>query len=294
MGMTVLAMRCALQRRRAGPSASRGGVHRGRNCVKPSATRQFNTAHANRPEQHYTLPPLGQLSDDIGQLVDDSYYLVLHAPRQSGKTTSVMALGAKLRTEGRYAVVFCSVENCRTAKTVADVVNAVVRSLHLAARNQVAAAEQPPDELPADAADPSSRLYAFLQRWCKRCTRPVVLLIDEIDCLTDDGLISVLSQLRQGYAERPTAFPHSVCIFGMRDVRDYKVASGGSERLGTSSPFNIKRESLTLTYFSRRHCAVVWPTYCRDRPSVQPGSGGLRVAPDPRPTVSGQRFGRPV
>jgi hypothetical protein len=36
----------------------------------------------------------------------------------------------------------------------------------------------------------------------------------------------------------------------MRDVRDYKVASGGSDRLNTSSFFNIKVESLTLGNFS--------------------------------------------
>jgi hypothetical protein len=36
----------------------------------------------------------------------------------------------------------------------------------------------------------------------------------------------------------------------MRDVRDYKVASGGSDRLNTSSPFNIKVESFTLSNFS--------------------------------------------
>jgi hypothetical protein len=41
-----------------------------------------------------------------------------------------------------------------------------------------------------------------------------------------------------------------VGLIGMRDVRDYKVKSGGSERLNTSSPFNIKAESLTLSNFS--------------------------------------------
>ena len=36
----------------------------------------------------------------------------------------------------------------------------------------------------------------------------------------------------------------------MRDVRDYKVASGGSRRLNTSSPFNVKVKSLTLRNFT--------------------------------------------
>jgi hypothetical protein len=52
-----------------------------------------------------------------------------------------------------------------------------------------------------------------------------VLLIDEIDALRDDTLISVLRQLRDGYPRRPKGFPSSVGLIGLRDVRDYKVAS---------------------------------------------------------------------
>ena len=67
-----------------------------------------------------------------------------------------------------------------------------------------------------------------------------MVFLDEIDALADETLISVLRQLRSGYNRRPHSFPHSVGLIGMRDVRDYKVKSGGSERLNTSSPFNIK------------------------------------------------------
>jgi len=58
----------------------------------PAMARQFNTAHANRAEWHYTLPPLQRLPPGTEQLVHDRFYFVLHAPRQSGKTTCVMAL----------------------------------------------------------------------------------------------------------------------------------------------------------------------------------------------------------
>jgi hypothetical protein len=34
-------------------------------------------------------------------------------------------------------------------------------------------------------------------------------------------LLSILSQLRQGFALRPLAFPASLALVGMRDVRDY-------------------------------------------------------------------------
>ncbi|MEY3304013.1 MAG: ATPase, partial [Cyanobacteriota bacterium] len=62
--------------------------------------------------------------------------------------------------------------------------------------------------------------------------------------------ITVLRQLRDGFPRRPQGFPQSVALVGMRDVRDYKYASGGGDHLNTSSPFNIKVRSFTLSNFS--------------------------------------------
>ncbi len=53
-------------------------------------------------------------------------------------------------------------------------------------------------------------------------------------------------------------FPCSVALVGLRDVRDYKVAAGGSDRLRTSSPFNIKVESLTMCDFTRAEIAELY------------------------------------
>ncbi len=219
--------------------------------------RSFNTAHANNAAENYTLPPLARLPPDVEQLAHDKFYFVLHAPRQSGKTTTVMALAEKLRQDGRYAVVFCTVEDARAVHDVGEVVQLVVDSLR-SASDKLPATDAPPAEPPDAPQVPRNRLYRFLKAWAQACPRPLVLFIDEIDCLENDGLISVLSQLRKGYAERPKGFPHSVCIFGMRDVRDYKVATGGSTTLGTSSPFNIKRESITLATFTRCEIAELY------------------------------------
>ncbi len=60
----------------------------------------------------------------------------------------------------------------------------------------------------------------------------------------------MLRQIRSGFPRRPQGFPQSVALVGMRDVRDYKYASGGSDRLNTSSPFNIKVRSFTLSNFT--------------------------------------------
>ncbi|MFM7202714.1 MAG: ATP-binding protein, partial [Myxococcota bacterium] len=96
-----------------------------------------------------------------------------------------------------------------------------------------------------------NRIRAFLKQWAEACPRPLVLFIDEIDALENTALLTVLRQLRSGYPSRPASFPYSVALIGMRDVRDYKVASGGSERLHTASPFNVKADSITLRNFNQ-------------------------------------------
>jgi hypothetical protein len=94
-----------------------------------------------------------------------------------------------------------------------------------------------PPELqpPPLASDGDEGLFAAtLTAWARACPRPIVLILDEIDALRGTSLLSVLRQLRAGYASRPAEFPASVILCGLRDVRDDKVASGGDpERLAT-------------------------------------------------------------
>ena len=79
---------------------------------------------------------------------------------------------------------------------------------------------------------PERALGAALTRWCMDDPKPLVLLIDEIDTLIGDSLISVLRQLRAGYDQRPEGFPQSVVLCGVRDVRDYRIHSSSGERAG--------------------------------------------------------------
>jgi len=68
-------------------------------------------------------------------------------------------------------------------------------------------------------------LNELLSLWAKESPQPLVLLIDEIDSLVGDTLISVLRQLRSGYDMRPDLFPQSIMLCGVRDVRDYRIHS---------------------------------------------------------------------
>jgi hypothetical protein len=79
----------------------------------------------------------------------------------------------------------------------------------------------------------------------------LVLMLDEIDSLVGDTLISVLRQLRAGYTNRPQGLPQSVILCGVRDVRDYRIHSSAEKAIITGgSAFNIKAESLRLGNFS--------------------------------------------
>ena len=91
----------------------------------------------------------------------------------------------------------------------------------------------------------------MLSRWAEADARPLVLLIDEIDTLVGDTLLSVLRQLRAGYDQRPGSFPHSVVLCGVRDVRDYRIRSGARNALVLGgSAFNVKSKLLRLGDFT--------------------------------------------
>jgi hypothetical protein len=112
-------------------------------------------------------------------------------------------------------------------------------------------------------------LRVQLSRWAEVCPRPLVLIFDEIDALVGNGLQSVLSQLRAGHNARPAPFPWSVILCGMRDVRDYKAASGGGPiRMGSSSPFNIKEESLRLGNFTEAEVGELYREHTDDTGQV--------------------------
>ena len=92
----------------------------------------------------------------------------------------------------------------------------------------------------------------FLARWCEQLAKPLVLLLDEVDALVGDTLISLLRQLRAGYPNRPRQFPQTVILCGVRDIQDYRIQSSEGKAVITGgSAFNIKAKSLRLGDFNQ-------------------------------------------
>ena len=218
--------------------------------------RFFNTTGPVRSDKHYCIPPLSRL--DLGEvltLIRDERYFVLHAPRQTGKTSALLALRDLLNSgaEGEYRCVYANVEAAQAVREdVERAMRVILGELSEWARTTLQDEfldERWPDIL---ARFGDGALGAALTRWAEADPRPLVLLIDEIDSLIGDTLLAVLRQLRAGYVRRPEGFPQSVILCGVRDVRDYRIHSSAEKTVVSGgSAFNIKARSLRLGDFSR-------------------------------------------
>ena len=220
--------------------------------------RQFNTAGPVVAADHYHVPPLERIDlDAVLGLIRDKKYFVLHAPRQTGKTSALLALRDLLNggTQGDFRCVYANVEDGQAMReNVAEGMRTVLAELALQA--SVTLGDETLEELwpgVLERVGPGKALRQALLRWSMADRRPLVLLIDEIDALVGDTLLAVLRQLRTGYVDRPTRFPHSIILCGVRDVRDYRIHSSAENRLVLGgSAFNIKSESLRLGDFSEQ------------------------------------------
>jgi hypothetical protein len=215
--------------------------------------RFFNTAGPVDSQRHYCIPPLERFDlDEVLMLIDQQKYFVLHAPRQTGKTTCLLALRDLLNASGRYRCVYTNVEVGQSAREdVEPAMAAILNELGLWAETALSD-RFVTDHWPAilETARAHAALGEVLSRWAAVDSRPLVVLIDEIDTLIGDTLISVLRQLRAGYARRPAQFPQSVVLCGVRDVRDYRIHSSAEKTVITGgSAFNIKAESLRVGDF---------------------------------------------
>ncbi len=216
--------------------------------------RFFNTAGPVNCDDHYCLPPLSRFDlDEILMLLDQKKYFVLHAPRQTGKTSCLLALADYLNQRGKYRCLYINVEPAQAAReNVREGMRAIVDDLASGMRHSLK-----DDSLDRnrkrilEEAGPFKAFHNALSLWAESSNVPAVLFIDEVDSLVGDTLISMLRQLRAGYTKRPGLFPQSIILCGVRDVRDYRIHSSNEKAIITGgSAFNVKAVSLRLGDFS--------------------------------------------
>nr|VFK39025.1 MAG: AAA-like domain [Candidatus Kentron sp. SD]VFK43865.1 MAG: AAA-like domain [Candidatus Kentron sp. SD]VFK78523.1 MAG: AAA-like domain [Candidatus Kentron sp. SD] len=227
----------------------------------------FSTAGPAKSDKHYTIPALSRWDmEEIDRLIQEERYFVLHAPRQTGKTTCLLALMEKLNAQQDYTALYVNVEPAQSARgnveagmrTIISVVAQNARR-YLGDRRLEDWAEEG-----FRRAGPHGALQRLLSDWSEENHRPIVLFLDEVDSLVGDTLISLLRQIRAGYPDRPHAFPRTVLLCGVRDVRDYRIHTGDNEIITGGSAFNIKSESLRLGNFAIGDVATLYAQHTEE------------------------------
>jgi hypothetical protein len=195
----------------------------------------------------------------VMQLIDREQYFVIHAARQSGKTTYLLDLTRRLNDGGQYHALYCSLESVQNIaepeKGIPAIISCMKDSLFYSGIPKGDQFAQT-----ADLTDYVSVLKTELTRFCALLDKPLVILFDEADCLSEGTLILFLRQLRDGHNTRPyRPFPHSVALTGMRNIRDYKAKiRPDSESMGSASPFNIVTKAFTLHNFTPEEVASLY------------------------------------
>jgi len=221
--------------------------------------RYFNVSGPCNPQNHYMVEAAKRLKG-VEQLIDMNQYFVIHAARQSGKTTYLQDLGRRLNTAGKFHAVYCSLESLQNVVDFERGIPAIFDNLDMAFQTASLPFIRHTRYDQEKFSRPTVFLTSFLMDVVKGLDKPLVILFDEADCLSENTLISFLRQLRLGYNNRSMApFVHSIALVGMRNIRDYKaMVRPDSESLGSASPFNIVTEALTLTNFTREEIVELY------------------------------------
>lgn len=213
----------------------------------------FNTAGPMKRYMNYYISSFDRFDyDEIESLIHKERYFVLHAPRQTGKTSALFEMMERINSEGRYDCLYANIESAQASRSdVGSGIRTICESIASAAFIYLknSSLKEWVSENKREI-EPQKLLFELLQYWTINNPKPIVLFIDEVDALVGDTLISFLRQIRTGYNQRPDAFPQSIVLCGVRDVRDYRIHTKDNEIITGGSAFNIKAKSLPLDNFT--------------------------------------------
>jgi hypothetical protein len=205
------------------------------------------------------LPPAERLRGaQLHRYIRDELFWVLHAPRQTGKTTFLQSWMREINAaegnpayagaDGTGAVAcYVTVEGCQGVTRPEEAMPAICNAV----RQFAGWAGLAVPEVRID--DPHHMVSNILGNWAALLNpKPLIVLFDEVDVLEGEALISFLRQLRGGFSERGAGkFPVSIALVGMRDLKDYITAAKGGIPVNPGSPFNIKADSAVLSNFQK-------------------------------------------
>jgi hypothetical protein len=228
------------------------------------------------------LPPEERLvGAQLHRYISDRLYWVLHAPRQTGKTTFLQSWMREINAGSEAVSCYVSVERCQGVAEPERAMPAICEAI----REYASWSDLPVPE--TNDAFPLSMLSNMLGNWSRLVApKPLIVLFDEVDVLEGETMISFLRQLRGGFASRGVGtFPISIALVGMRDLKDYITAAKDGKAPNPGSPFNVKADSAVLSNFTRDDVAHLF--------AQRTAETGQQITPEALDYVYEQSKGQP-
>ncbi|MYA72989.1 ATP-binding protein [Candidatus Poribacteria bacterium] len=202
--------------------------------------RTFGTQGRVYPSRHYVVPRTEEKTEFIKR-VKEGRYIVLFAPRQTGKTTFFrLALDTLATEEPSYFPIQLNFEEYEDY-TASD----FYANLYEDIREEIETVFQKREEAPPKAliqflentalTDHVSMRRFFTHFDSFLPDHSVILIIDEFDAIPREALKGFLHSLRRIYLTDENRCPHSVSIIGVKSITQLSYDR-------SVSPFNIQDE----------------------------------------------------
>lgn len=231
--------------------------------------RYFNTEGLCDPEIHYMVNLDKRLKTIRERYVERGSYFIINRGRQYGKTTTLWMLEEYLRDD--YFVIFLDFQALSTADYQDEYAftDAFMRVFEEALEEW------------EDSADVQGIVHIFrkdrekytlgemftmLSRVCKTASKPVVMMIDEVDSASNNQVfIDFLAQLRLYYLRRrKKPVFQSVILAGVYDIKNLKLKIRSEEDHQYNSPWNIAASFDLDMDFSAKQIAGMLREYEED------------------------------
>ena len=210
--------------------------------------KSFNTTAVCIPSENYMVD-LSDRVEQIRKMIDEKKYFCINRGRQYGKTTTIAAMEVSLADE--YDVISVDFQDVTDAVfkdedsfskgfaqllcDIHDTLGAPIGNTYYDMLLSMAQSEKTVT---------LNDLFRIFDRWCKENTRPLILIIDEVDSATNNQVfLDFLGKLRSCYIKRQKNPSYrtfqSVILVGVTDVRHLKSKIRPEDEHKENSPWNV-------------------------------------------------------
>lgn len=230
--------------------------------------RTFGTQGPVNPHDNYIVTRPKETADFI-ERIKNGKYIVIFAPRQTGKTTFFQrALDILTTQEQHYFPIQLNFEEA-TDDTAADFYRGLYEDILERIENVFEQRREIPSVPLADFLENGNpitdhrAMRRFFRQFAKllspderhaaqtpSLTQRIVLLIDEFDGIPRDVLQGFLHSLRHIYVAGKPRSPHSVGIVGVKNIRQLNYDD-------SISPFNIQDEFVVPNFTLEQVCELL-------------------------------------